>query len=351
MSLSSSSSQQSLPRKRIHNILGCDLLIDFFSAAINSSNAEYLCDPFPKQYMVENKIENSPNLRYRKKALKDIKQVKTLLDDMEKISRIENPEDNELLNWIINSEIQLKRVLKVVIENDKLVNDSIDDLVKSRSMNLNNSSVYLSSESIDMENNDLYDYVPSFIFKVNYINKNNDDTKLPRCIQHNIEFEKLKKEYGSFYGYHGSNFENFHSILHYGLQTNLNKRSAYGKGIYTSVDLKLSFTFSKGHIGRGRKSLIGKGNQIVVVALCEIIKHPDIVQKQRDDSGLYDDLPPNEYFIIKNNAHIRVTHLLVYVNKKEIMKSNNKIIKFVHDNFILLIFIFYFLLMYYLGNR
>jgi len=91
-------------------------------------------------------------------------------------------------------------------------------------MNLNSSSFYLSSESIDMENNDLYDYVPSFIFKVNYTNKNNDpEEKLPRCIQHNLEFEKLKKEYGSFYGYHGSLFENFHSILHYGLQTNLNK--------------------------------------------------------------------------------------------------------------------------------
>ncbi|KAG4105997.1 ADP-ribosylation [Neocallimastix lanati (nom. inval.)] len=353
MSMSSSSSQQSLVRKRIHNILGCDLLVDFFSASIYSNNAEYLCDPFPKQYMIDNNANISPNLRYRQKTLKDIKRVKSLLDNMEKLTRIENPEDNELLNWIINSEVQLKRVLKIAIENDELVNnDSIDDLVKSKSMNLNSSSFYLSSESIDMENNDLYDYVPSFIFKVNYTNKNNDpEEKLPRCIQHNLEFEKLKKEYGSFYGYHGSLFENFHSILHYGLQTNLNKRSAYGKGIYVSVDLKLSFTFSKGHVGRGKKSLIGKGNPIVVLALCEIIKHPDIMRKQRDDSGLYDDLPPDEYFIIKNNAHIRVTHLLVYVNKKETMKASNKFIKFIHDHFIILIFIFYFLLMCYLGNR
>ncbi|ORX60887.1 ADP-ribosylation [Piromyces finnis] len=241
---------------------------------------------------------------------------------MEKLTRIENPEDDSLLNWIINSEVQLKRVLKVVIQNGELVHgDSVDDLTMSHSLNLNNSSLYLSSESLDMENNDLCDYVPSYIFKVNYVQPSSDDpdAKLPRCIQHNLEFEKLKKEYGSFYAYHGSSFENFHSILHYGLQTNLNKRSAFGKGIYTSVDLKLSFTFSKGNTGRGIKSIIGKGNQIVAVALCEIIKHPDIMQKQIDDSGLYDDLPPNEYFIIKNNAHIRVTHLLVYVDKKEYM--------------------------------
>jgi len=300
MSLSNSSSQQSVVRKRMHNILGRDLLVDFFYAAVKSSNAEYLCDPFPKEYFLDNKNVkggdgSSPNIRYRKN-LKDIKGVKSLLEDMEKLTRIEDPEDNSLLNWIVNSEVQLKRVLKVVIQNDELVtNDSIDDLTMSRSMNLNNSSLYLSSESLDMENNALYDYVPSFIFKVNYVNPSSGDpnAKLPRCIQHNLEFEKLKKEYGSFFAYHGSSFENFHSILHYGLQTNLNKRSAFGKGIYTSVDLKLSFTFSKGDAGRGTKSLIGKGNQIVVVALCEIIKHPDILQKQIDDSGLYDDLPPN----------------------------------------------------------
>jgi len=75
MSMSSSSSQQSLVRKRIHNILGCDLLVDFFSASIYSNNAEYLCDPFPKQYMIDNNANISPNLRYRQKTLKDIKRV------------------------------------------------------------------------------------------------------------------------------------------------------------------------------------------------------------------------------------------------------------------------------------
>jgi len=114
----------------------------------------------------------------------------------------------------------------VVIKDDELINDndSMEDLTMSKFGNLYSSSLYLSSESLDMEDNDLHDYVPSYIFKVNYKNCSVDgEDKVPRCIQHNQEFEKLKKEYGSFYGYHGSSFENFHSILHYGLQTNLNK--------------------------------------------------------------------------------------------------------------------------------
>jgi len=304
---------------------------------------------------MENNEENSPNLRYRKKNLKDIRRVKSTLDGMGKLNRIENPEDNILLNWIINSEVQLKRVLKVIIENEEIINgDSIEDLSRSNSsFNLNKSSVFISSESLDMENHELYNYVPTYIFKVNYINNNNDpEAKLPRCIQHNIEFEKLKKEYGSFYGYHGSAFENFHSILHYGLQTNLNKRDVYGKGIYTSVDLSVCFNFSKSHLGRGKKSLIGKGNPITVIALCEIIKHPDVMDKQINDSALFDELPPDQYFVIKNNAHIRVTHLLVYANKKsDVVIPQNKIVTFIHDHFLILIFVLYFLLMYYLGNR
>ena len=114
----------------------------------------------------------------------------------------------------------------MVIKDDELINDndSMEDLTMSKFGNLYSSSLYLSSESLDMEDNDLHDYVPSYIFKVNYKNCSVDgEDKVPRCIQHNQEFEKLKKEYGSFYGYHGSSFENFHSILHYGLQTNLNK--------------------------------------------------------------------------------------------------------------------------------
>jgi len=346
-SLSSSSSQLSLPKKGFRNILGYDLLVDFFYAALYSNNVEYLCDPFPKEFLMENNEVNSPNLRYRKKNLKDIRRAKSTLDGMGKLNKIENPEDNIFLNWIMNSEIQLKRVSKVTIENGELINgDSVEDLSLSNSSLNSSKSSIISTESLNIENHDLYTY----IFKVNYINKNNHDGKLPRCIQHNIEFEKLKKEYGSFYGYHGSAFENFHSILHHGLLTNLNKRDVYGKGIYVSIDYHICFNFSKSHLGRGKKSLIGKGNPISVIALCEIIKHPDIMNKQNNDGALFDE--PEEYYVIKNNAHIRVTHLLVYANRKSnIVIPQNKFITFIHDHFLILIFVLYFLLMYYLGNR
>jgi len=70
------SQQNSTTKKRLRNVLGCDLLVDFFYAAASTNNAEFLCDPFPKDFMKSSNDEtSSPNLRYRKKNLKDIKQV------------------------------------------------------------------------------------------------------------------------------------------------------------------------------------------------------------------------------------------------------------------------------------
>ena len=55
---------------------------------------------------------------------------------------------------------------------------------------------------------------PSLIFDV--INKERGPSN---------RFNELKRQYGSFYGYHGSSVENFFSILHTGLLSHLNNVS------------------------------------------------------------------------------------------------------------------------------
>lgn len=42
------------------------------------------------------------------------------------------------------------------------------------------------------------------------------------------KFNKLRRDRRVMYAYHGSRLENFHSILHYGLQGHLNKVRCYG---------------------------------------------------------------------------------------------------------------------------
>jgi hypothetical protein len=56
---------------------------------------------------------------------------------------------------------------------------------------------------------------------------------------------KGKAEFGSFFAYHGSKLENFHSIIHRGLVSALNKRSAYGFGTYLSSHLIVSKSYAE----------------------------------------------------------------------------------------------------------
>jgi len=52
---------------------------------------------------------------------------------------------------------------------------------------------------------------PDYLFAVTYAD----------CI--NKKFDELRDDRRLMYAYHGSRLENFHSILHYGLQGHLNK--------------------------------------------------------------------------------------------------------------------------------
>jgi hypothetical protein len=54
-----------------------------------------------------------------------------------------------------------------------------------------------------------YKIRPDFVFKVEY--------------QDSGKFSSQRGTFGTFYAYHGSRLENFHSILHHGLISHLNK--------------------------------------------------------------------------------------------------------------------------------
>jgi len=63
------------------------------------------------------------------------------------------------------------------------------------------------------------------------------------------QFNKLKTRHGSFFAYHGSNIENWHSILGKSLKIMSNTSymangSAHGKGLYFSSDQSMSLDYS-----------------------------------------------------------------------------------------------------------
>lgn len=69
-------------------------------------------------------------------------------------------------------------------------------------------------------------------------------------------FDAEKVTHGSFFAYHGSPLENFHSIIHRGLKNELNIRKAYGHGTYLSSTLKVSKGYSTGSEAWGHSALM-----------------------------------------------------------------------------------------------
>lgn len=87
-------------------------------------------------------------------------------------------------------------------------------------------------------------------------------------------FANLRSRFGSFYAFHGSSMENFHSIIHNGLLYNLNKRSLLGVGTYVSTKINVAFLYSPFGQNYFKGSHLGK--KLSCIALCEVIQHPDI---------------------------------------------------------------------------
>ncbi|XP_015175960.1 PREDICTED: mono [ADP-ribose] polymerase PARP16 [Polistes dominula] len=126
--------------------------------------------------------------------------------------------------------------------------------------------------------------------------------------------------YSTLYAYHGSRLENFHSILHYGLQQNMCKKSLYGKGIYLSSELGVSLPYSPVGYGWGGSVL---GSELSCVALCELINHPAIKKhnpKARIQNTSSESVP-NKYYLVTNSDLVRIRYLLVY--SQEVQPTRN----------------------------
>lgn len=108
-------------------------------------------------------------------------------------------------------------------------------------------------------------YVPNFLME--YFSDNNHRTD---------KFNEYKQLFGTIYAFHGSSVANFHSILHNGLASSMNVRSAYGVGTYFSTTLAVSLDYAPYEYNQfANKSLLG--SRLSCVALCEIINHPGLV--------------------------------------------------------------------------
>ncbi|XP_015127379.1 protein mono-ADP-ribosyltransferase PARP16 [Diachasma alloeum] len=146
---------------------------------------------------------------------------------------------------------------------------------------------------------------PNLIFQVATPNQSSKEDRWKASI----------KGHSTFYAYHGSRLENFHSIIHYGIQQHMSQPGLFGDGIYLSSELGVSLRFSPVGYGWGGSML---GSEMSCIALCEVVNHPDV--KKGDTNG---DTPkgfamsvrdkiPNKYYLVQNSDLVRIRYLLVY---------------------------------------
>ncbi|KDR13804.1 hypothetical protein L798_12102, partial [Zootermopsis nevadensis] len=136
-----------------------------------------------------------------------------------------------------------------------------------------------------------------------------------------MRWQEVSGGHKTLYAFHGSRLDNFHSILHYGLQQHLNKNSLFGHGIYLSSELSVSLPYSPMGYGWGRSNV---GSEMSCVALCEVVNHPDVKcqDKESDKSRSIatDSIGgevPKKYYVALNSDLVKVRYLLVYSKQSQ----------------------------------
>eukprot|EP00041_Stephanoeca_diplocostata_P020562 m.462966 g.462966 ORF g.462966 m.462966 type:complete len:365 (-) comp21606_c0_seq3:1128-2222(-) len=155
---------------------------------------------------------------------------------------------------------------------------------------------------------------PDYVFEV--VRKNEIDNG-----KRTNSFEELRERYGSMIAYHGTALENFHSILFNGFLSHLNKTALFGSGTYLSSDLSVCMGFTRSATAWEHSQM---GSQMSCVAVCEVIKHPDVTLPGErlpcadldQSTTLGGDKAPDTYVVVPNNDHIRPRYMLVYVDRK-----------------------------------
>ena len=157
------------------------------------------------------------------------------------------------------------------------------------------------AKDFDIDLNDRKTVPPNFVARVKNPNISED-------------FRTLSAIHGTAIGFHGTPTANVFSILRNGLFGHLNKRNLFGAGTYLSTDLGIALSFSK--LGKSWP-LSCLGRNMLCVLVCEVIKSEQVKQGKEKLSGISinTDSIPHNYFVVKNNDHLRVTHVLVYITK------------------------------------
>ncbi|XP_076170661.1 protein mono-ADP-ribosyltransferase PARP16-like [Ptiloglossa arizonensis] len=257
------------------DLKAADLKWSLFVAACNTYRYDSCLKPFPPMY-IKNEYKDIEALRRTVELIPSLAVIFKALQEPDVYEHYGTA--IELLHWVL---IRLRNSYIKSINKD-----SYDSILRKAP-------------------SDIPVVAPNLIFQVASAKQSTSEDK----------WKTIAHDHTTFYAYHGSRLENFHSIIHYGLQQSMCKKSLFGKGIYLSSELSLSLLYSPVGYGWGGSIL---GSEMSCIALCELINHVGVKTGNKDNNARnvaadsIDGSVPNKYYLVTNSDMIRVRYLLVY---------------------------------------
>ncbi|KAF5294489.1 hypothetical protein FQR65_LT01615 [Abscondita terminalis] len=249
------------------NFYGCDMLLCLFITALQSYRVDRCLRPFPSTYI--------------KDSNKDIDHLRSICENipsLDKIFKAPQTCSKEIINFLVwlycqKDQPSLHRTNYSQVEVPSPLKKSLQ---------------------------------PHYVYEVIYPQKAEEI------------WQKRKNSRSSFLAYHGSQLDNFYSILKVGLQHHLSigKELLYGKGIYLTTEILISMPYAPFGVTWSKSCLADK---ISVIAVCEVIDDLDKVKckdsncKERavNQDSLSGNIP-EKYFVITDSDMIRLKYLFVY---------------------------------------
>jgi hypothetical protein len=263
-----------------------DLLVSLVAAASTSYRRASVCKPIPTLYQ-----EDPSGLAA---VVVRMPSVATILS-ASSLDTIMTPPCKQLLDWLLNT--------------------------KPLSLHVANIPEFETHTKISLTKLRI-NQRPTHIFRIDHDPSHNDSKA----------FTELAELHGTFYGFHGSPTENWHSILRNGLDAGRCKETClFGDGVYLSEDPVVACNFVKtGPAWKGSMF----GHNISCVGVCEVVNDGAHVKRSHNDPTL-----PKTYILVKGNKYLRLRYLLLYSDVAK--KGSSKGFMFLLFYLVLLGFLFY----------
>eukprot|EP01117_Protostelium_nocturnum_P018592 TRINITY_DN7808_c0_g1_i1.p1 TRINITY_DN7808_c0_g1~~TRINITY_DN7808_c0_g1_i1.p1 ORF type:complete len:648 (-),score=178.91 TRINITY_DN7808_c0_g1_i1:9-1670(-) len=282
----------SLAQDILHNADIVDLMISMCYTASTSQRANQIFMPFPPDFLVGNQeasgynsvidflnLEEEERDKLRKETKRDYHRLHKVLDSIPSVSEMEehSNSEEELISFLsdVDPTGSVFSLLRWLLCSNRSVLCKLN--AKKRLTKMRTEHQYWMVNDVSPQ-------------KIKAFN------------------QKKEEKGGSFFAFHGSSIENWHSILRTGLVNASNTSlmttgAAFGSGIYCASECSTSFGYAGVGSGKSwKKSRFGEASTLRCLAIVEIAGNQNSM--------------PGPYYVIKKEESLATRFFLFYSDNK-----------------------------------